>query len=75
MEISLRLYAGLNRYLPGAGDTMTIPQGCDVNTLISDLGIPVKDVRLIFINGRSCPAETRLKPGDRLGIFPPVGGG
>ena len=30
MEISLRLYAGLNRYLPGADDTMTIPQWCYV---------------------------------------------
>ena len=75
MEINLRLYAGLDKYLPDSGDFFTVPRGCDVFTIIRDLGIPREEIRLIFINGRSCSGDTRLNPGDRLGIFPPVGGG
>jgi molybdopterin converting factor small subunit len=40
-----------------------------------DIGIPEKEVRLIFVNGRHASLEDRLAEGDTLALFPPVGGG
>ena len=40
-----------------------------------DLKIPEKDAKLIFINSVRKDRDTLLQDGDRLGIFPPVGGG
>ena len=31
--------------------------------------------KLVFINGRRATLNTILKDGDRLGVFPPIGGG
>ena len=41
----------------------------------SELNIPAKDAKLIFINNIRKEHDTLLQDGDRLGIFPPVGGG
>jgi molybdopterin converting factor small subunit len=46
-----------------------------VKHLLEKLGVPEDDVRLIFINGIKGNLTSILTDGDRLGIFPPVGGG
>ncbi len=54
---------------------MEIPEGTRVMDLVVGLGIPEADVKLIFINGRREFPTYALKNNDRVGIFPPVGGG
>lgn len=43
--------------------------------IIDHLKIPRKDVAILLINGIYSPADTPLKDGDIIALFPPVGGG
>jgi len=44
--------------------------------LINKLEIPEKDVHLAIVNGRIIHDRSlRLSEADRIGLFPPVGGG
>ena len=59
-------------------DDATLWQALEIAQLadvIRDLNIPEKDAKLIFINSVRKDRDTLLQDGDRLGIFPPVGGG
>lgn len=73
--IDLNLFATLSKYLPEDGGCLEIPSGTTVEKLISDLGIPQGLVKLIFINGKRKDPGYSLKNKDRVGLFPPVGGG
>jgi molybdopterin converting factor small subunit len=46
-----------------------------VRDLVQQLGIPEIKAKLIFINSVKATLDSVLEDGDRLGIFPPVGGG
>ncbi|MDH3566113.1 MAG: MoaD/ThiS family protein [Desulfobacteraceae bacterium] len=75
VHVTLKLFATLSRFTPDSADRYPIAPGTAVKHLLEELGVPEDDVRLIFINGiKGCLTST-LKDGDRLGIFPPVGGG
>jgi molybdopterin converting factor small subunit len=73
--IHLNLYATLKKFKPVSADTYPIEPGTDVRTLMEHLGIPSKEAKLVFINGVKCDLESTLQGGERVGIFPPVGGG
>lgn len=79
MKVEVNLYATLKKYMNKEtfGDTSTIvaDDGLCVEDLIQKLKIPSDSVKLIFVNGIHAKRETILKDGDRLGLFPPVGGG
>ncbi len=65
----------LSGYLPGKNECLEIHNDTTIAKLILDLGIPDEMVKLIFINGKRQDRAYRLKHGDRVGLFPPVGGG
>ena len=73
--IQLKLFATLSQYTPADSDQYPIAAGTTVEDLLVHLPIPAGQVKMIFINGRKQPSSTVLKSGDRIGIFPPVGGG
>ncbi|MBL0712800.1 MAG: MoaD/ThiS family protein [Desulfosarcina sp.] len=75
MQIQLKLFATLRAYAPEDTDTYPITPGATVKDIVARLEIPVRDAKLIFINGIRKNLEDPLADGDRLGIFPPVGGG
>jgi sulfur-carrier protein len=79
MVIELHLFATLAKYLPEDATSKTamiaMAPGETVQDLITGLGIPENTVKLIFINGVHGKKNTVLKDGDRVGLFPPVGGG
>ena len=74
-KIQVKLYATLRKFLPDDSNEMDIDPGTSVRDLLKRLGIPDTEAKLIFINGRRGSIDTILKGGERLGIFPPVGGG
>jgi molybdopterin converting factor small subunit len=74
-HISLKLYATLANLKPDNADRFGVEPNTTVGQLADALGVPLKEMKLIFINGRKCGLDTLLKDGDRVGIFPPVGGG
>lgn len=61
--------------MPAASDHYPLSPGMTAGELAVHLKLPANQVKLIFINGRKCPPDTVLKETDRIGIFPPVGGG
>lgn len=79
MKIEVNLYATLKRYMKnvtgGKSSVIDVEDGVRVKDVIQKLKIPVDTVKLIFINGVHAKVDTNLKDGDRLGLFPPVGGG
>ncbi|MGC8495347.1 MAG: MoaD/ThiS family protein [Syntrophobacteraceae bacterium] len=78
MRIEVRLYATLRRFSPGAeGGTLFIdvPRGATAAEAIATVGVDAGQVHLLMINGRNSPFEQTLAEGDRMGLFPAVGGG
>jgi sulfur-carrier protein len=79
MAIQLFLAATLRRYVSGydagTGHAVEITPGTTVLDLARQLGIPGKEVKLIMVNGIGARWDTVLKGDERVGLFPPVGGG
>jgi molybdopterin converting factor small subunit len=73
--ITLKLFATLSPCLPENADQFQVQAGTTVENVIQSLQLPPDAVKLIFVNGRKQDVTYVLKPGDRLGLFPPVGGG
>lgn len=74
-SIQIRLFATLGRYAPPGGDRLEIPSGATVGEVLHLLGIPEDAVRLIFVDGLRGELSSILRGGERLGLFPAVGGG
>jgi sulfur-carrier protein len=75
IKIDLNLFVTLSKYLPKDSDCFELSENTSVEKLILDLGIEQGIVKLIFVNGKKQNDRYILKDGDRLGLFPPVGGG
>jgi len=80
MRIQVRLYASLERFMPGEKDRssfydMEVDEGTTAGEFLHALHVPAETVKLIFLNGIHAQADQILKEGDRLGVFPPVAGG
>ena len=79
MQVNVKLFATLQRYKPDvfAGEVFTVdlPEKSTLADLIAHLEIRENEVKTMFVNGRARAEMYRLKDGDEVGIFPPVGGG
>lgn len=73
--ISIKLFATLNGYTPDASDNYPVRSGTTIRDLMERLGVPETEIRLIFIDGVKGNLSSVLRGGERVGIFPPVGGG
>jgi len=74
-QINLKLFASLQQFMPASADNYTIEAGVTIQRLLEQLEIPQDKAKLIFINGVKSDLSTALNGGERVGIFPPVGGG
>jgi len=74
-QIQIKLFAGLQAFCPSAAEHFEIDPGMTVRDVLTDIQVPAEKARLIFVNGIKADLDTRLKGGERVGIFPPVGGG
>ena len=75
MPITFKCYATLARLQPADAANLPVRPGETVGELLQRHGIPAKDVAIIMLNGRSVETDAPLADGDRLGVFPAVGGG
>jgi molybdopterin converting factor small subunit len=73
--IQIKLFATLREFMPPSSDTFGIEQGISVRELLEQLNLPPDKAKLIFINGVKADLTSTLEGGERIGIFPPVGGG
>jgi sulfur-carrier protein len=80
VRVEVRLYAIFANLAPTqrAGDPFDVDleSGDSLTDLIGKLGIPEDDVHLAIVNGRPVHDRSQqLQHNDRIGLFPPVGGG
>jgi len=79
MDIEVRLFATLARYLPLGSDArraqLTVPEGATAGQILDELGVPREDTKLIFIDSVHADLETALESGSVLSVFPPIAGG
>ncbi len=70
------LFAALREYIDGARSVeVEIQPDQTIERVLLDLGVPLKQTRIIFRNNRAAALSDRLQDGDRLGVFPAIGGG
>lgn len=74
-HIQIKLFADLSAYAPPEEDHFPIEAGTTVRRLLEDIRVPVRKVRLVFINNIKGDLDSILRGGERVGIFPPIGGG
>lgn len=79
MVVEVALFASLASFqpdgLPGRhARPIEFPEGFRISDVIEMLALP-DEPRVIFVNGRHAEEGAELADGDRLAIFPPVGGG
>ena len=78
MRLEVRLFATLRDVFPKEKrgmDWVTLELGSTLDDLIKYLKIPEDAPLIILVNGRRQIENIELADGDRIGIFPPVGGG
>lgn len=74
MQVTVKLFATLRQDRFDI-DTLDLPPETKVIDVIQKIGIPEKEVTLVFINGRHGDVTSELHDGDTVAMFPPVGGG
>ncbi len=79
MQVEVKVFCGRERYIPGTkfGQPILveIPDGYNGRMLIEKLNIPEKMAFSFLVNGVHKTFDDILSDGDRIAIFPPVGGG
>ena len=74
-QIQLKLFATLREFTPPTADNYSIDQGMSIVELLDQIKLPREKAKLIFIDGVKAELNSTLEGGERVGIFPPVGGG
>ena len=79
IKIELRVFGDLRSYREGMeiGESQTLrcKDGSTVKDILSRLGIPENEAKIILVNGRAKEIDDKFNDGDRLAIFPVVAGG
>ena len=75
VHIKINLFASLKKFTPVSSDSYPVKPGITVKTLLEELCVPEDEVKLVFIDGVKHDLASILKGGERVGIFPAVGGG
>ena len=76
VTIEIKLFASLRKYLPaGSACRYPVEPGTPLSALLDRLCIPEEEVKLIFIDGVKKDVSALLHGGERVGIFPAIGGG
>ncbi len=79
MRATVKLFATLARFKSdakaGKAFEVDLPEGAAVHDLIEYLKIPREETHIVFINNVIQEPSERLREGDVVGMFPPVGGG
>ena len=75
MHINIQLFASLSNFTPVSAEKHPIAPGTTVGMLLEHLGVAENEVKLIFVDGKKGDLTSTLQGGERVGIFPPEGGG
>ncbi len=74
MKIRIRLYASLRKYTTFPKE-IRLKEKATLNDLYQALQLFPSEAKITFVNSVARDPSFKLKDGDEVGIFPPVGGG
>jgi sulfur carrier protein ThiS len=74
MQIQVKTFATLKKFEP-EGAMLEIAEGAKLGDVLDALGIQADEVKLLFINGVHSKVDTVINAGDKISLFPAVGGG
>ncbi len=79
MQVEVRVFATLRRYLPeleiGEPKIIRVEQGTTLGQLRDRLGLPGEEVKVIMRNNLQAELEDLACDGDRITYIPAVAGG
>lgn len=75
VKLSTTLRGQVPGYDPNVGLDLEFVPNESAQGLIRRLGLDPARIKIIMVNGLSAAPDQELKDGDRVGLFPPVGGG
>ncbi|SFQ99653.1 Sulfur carrier protein ThiS (thiamine biosynthesis) [Desulfoscipio geothermicus DSM 3669] len=79
MRIEVRVFSGLEKFLPnksfGEPLPVELPEGGTIRDLLLKIGIPKDHVFTILVDGKHRSFDYTVRDGERISLFPPVGGG
>jgi molybdopterin converting factor small subunit len=75
ITVDLHLFASLHRSPGGSHQILELRPRTSVRDVVERLALPEMEIHLVFVNGRVASLDQMLQDGDRLALFPPIGGG
>ena len=79
MPLKILLSSSLRKYVPGydpvKGISFSVDAEITVEELCERINIPCDRIKIVMVNGKSNPMDHVLKGSERIGLFPPIGGG
>ncbi len=80
MRITVKLQAMLESYTPrdyqpGQPFPLDVPETSTLADVAALLGIRPQEIKVAYVNGKARAHAYRLREGDEVGFFPPLGGG
>jgi len=72
--VVVKVFADLRKFAPERSE-VAVEKDETVDSLVHRLGIPAGKVTVVFLNARHADPQDRIRPGDTVSLFPPVGGG
>ena len=77
--VEVRLYASLRKYHPNPGSSealgMELDDKAKLGDLLDKLKVSREELGVLMVNGKWEKESYLLQDGDRIGIFPLIGGG
>jgi molybdopterin converting factor small subunit len=75
-QVKVNLYASLRAYTGGSPSVdVEIDPGQTLEEVLGKLGVPLDQTKILFVNHRTVGLDQPLQGGERVGVFPAVGGG
>jgi len=79
-KVEVRLFASLRKYNPEKKEdsdpfALELADGTKLGDLVNKLKIPRQEIGVLMVNGKWQKEDYPLKDGDRIGLFPLIGGG
>jgi molybdopterin converting factor small subunit len=80
MTVHVRLFAGMAQHAPSNSQTLDVPEGSCVRAVKTELlrlypQLPWPKGTAWAVNQEYAREDRELRPGDEVGIIPPVSGG